>query len=271
MRHIQADRRDIDLERFRGAYADERHVGTIVEEPCIVNLDGDVHPSIIYVELDERLPAAVAALRRIHYPKTARTAGLLSTSRTFGYAPKLTVRGNETCHSAKLADEDPEAHAEIAGLADVVEDWYKRLNPDMYEQHREIVSVVSPEWRLGDGVFTSGIINRNNKLPYHYDGGNFAHCWSNMLVFKTGCHGGHLTCPEIDMSFRLRDHSLLMFDGQNILHGVTPFRFTRKDGYRFSVVFYSLKQMWRCDTKADAVRLAANRRTERERRRFAEA
>lgn len=271
MRLLQTERQDIDLERFRGAYADERHVATIVDEPCIVHVDGDANPSIIYIELDEKLPKAVAALRRIHYPTTARTSGLLSTSRTFGYAPKLTVRGDETCHEAKLAVDDPEAHAEIAGLSEIVEHWYRRLNPGMYDQHREIVSAVSPEWRLGDGVFTSGIINRNNKLPYHYDRGNFKDCWSNMLVFKSGCLGGDLTCPEIDLSFRLHDHSLLMFDGQNILHGVTPFRFSRKDGYRFSVVFYSLKQMWRCDTKADTVALAAARRTERERRRFAEA
>jgi hypothetical protein len=61
-----------------------------------------------------------------------------------------------------------------------------------------------------------------------------------------------------------------MFDGQAILHGVSPFRLTRPDGFRFSIVFYSLQQMWRCDPKAESLELAARRRTERERARFRE-
>lgn len=41
------------------------------------------------------------------------------------------------------------------------------------------------------------------------------------------------------------------------------------DGHRFTVVFYSLKQMWRCETRDESVALAAARRTARERQRFA--
>lgn len=268
MNELRIERRSVDLEQYRGAFADESHTSGQIDEPTIVYLDDDEQPSAVYVELDERLPRAVAALRRIHYPTTSRTAGLLSTSRTFGYAPKLVVRGEETCRAAKLATEDPAAHAEVTGLATLVEDWYRRLNPELYAQHTDTVGKVLPDWRLGGGVFTSGIINRNNKLPYHHDKGNFAGCWSNMLVFKSGCVGGNLTCPELDVTFRLRDHSLLMFDGQAILHGVTPFRFNRRDGYRYSVVFYSLQQMWRCEPVGDSVKTAARRRTERERARF---
>jgi hypothetical protein len=266
---LYVERREVDLERYRGAYADERHVSVMVDQPAIVTLGNDAAPAAVYVELDEQLPMAVAALRSIRFATTSRTAGMVSTSRTFGYAPKVTVRGEETCRDAKLASEAPTQHAVIAALAEVVESWYRRLNPELYAQHEQIVSRVLPEWRLAGGVFTSGIINRNNKLPYHFDTGNFADCWSNMLVFKSGCVGGNLVCPELDLCFRLRDHSLLMFDGQSILHGVSPFRIARSDGYRFSIVFYSLQQMWRCDPKVDSVRLAAQRRTERERSRFA--
>lgn len=269
MEFVQATRHEIDLEQYRGAFADERHVGTVIDEPAMVYVDGAEWPSIVYVELEERLPEAVAALRRIRFSTTGRTSGMLSTSRTFGFAPKLVVRGEETCHEAKLASEDPAAHAELVKLAAVVEGWYRKLNPQAYAQHEEIVQKVLPDWRLAEGVFTSGIVNRNNKLPYHFDRGNFEECWSNMLVFKRACSGGDLACPELDLCFRLRDHSLLMFDGQNILHGVTPFRIQRADGYRFSVVYYSLKQMWRCETRAETVELAAKRRTARERARFA--
>lgn len=268
MREIRVEKREVDAEQYRGAFADDSHVSDMIEESTIVYVDEGDRPAAVYIELDERLPQAVAALQRIKYPTTARTSGMLSTSRTFGYAPKVVVRGEETCRVAKLATEDPQAHTAIVDLATVVEDWYERLNPGLHAEHRAIVDRVLPDWRLHEGVFTSGIINRNNKLPYHYDRGNFAGCWSNMLVFKKGCAGGDLTCPELDLGFRLRDHSLLMFDGQAILHGVTPFRITRGDGYRFSIVFYSLQQMWQCDPKADIAKVAARKRTARERARF---
>ena len=268
MLRVEARRQRVDPERFRGAYADERHVGRVIEEPCLVYVDGDERPSVVLLELEERLPAAVAALRRIRYTENARTSGMKTRSRTFGYAPKLALRGEETCRETLLAQENPAAHAAIAELAGVVEDGYRRANPELYAEHEQIVAKVLPDWRLGGGVFTSGIINRNNKLPYHYDRGNFADCWSNMLVFKKACTGGDLVCPELDLCFRLRDHSLFMFDGQAILHGVSPFRLTRPDGYRFSIVFYSLQQMWRCETKEESVALAQRRRTERERARF---
>lgn len=268
MLRLEAERRPVDLGRYRGAFADERHVSTIVDEPCAVHVDGEEQPSVVYVELERRLPEAVAALRRIEFQRVNRTAGMLSTSRTFGYAPKKPVRQLDTCSAAKLARDQPAEHAIIAGLAEVVEEWYRRLNAPLYEQHERTVDTVLPEWRLGGGVFTSGIINRNNKLPYHFDGGNFADCWSNMLVFKRACVGGDLVCPELDLCFRLRDHSLFMFDGQGILHGVSPFRLARADGYRYSIVFYSLREMWRCETKAETVGLAARRRTERERARL---
>jgi hypothetical protein len=268
LQRIDAERREVDLDRYRGAFADLRHVSTVTEGDVVVHLAGAEQPSVVYVELAERLPEAVAALRSIRFQQVARTGGMKSTSRTFGYAPAKVLRREETCQAAVLAKEAPREHAIIAGLASVVEREYLRWNAEQYEHHEEVVSKVLPDWRLAGGVFTSGIINRNNKLPYHYDAGNFADCWSNMLVFKYGCVGGDLVCPELDLAFRLRDHSLLMFDGQSILHGVSPFRLIRRDGYRYSVVFYSLQQMWRCDPKVDSVRLAAERLTKRERERF---
>lgn len=269
MKRIDVVTSPIDPAAYKGSFADARHVSREVSEPCAVYRQGESQPIAVYVELDERLPQALAALQRMRFTGGVRTGGMANNNtRVFGYQPKRVLRNQETCTAATLASEDPEGHATIANLSKLVEREYRRLNPDLYAQHEQIVSKVLPDWRLSGGLFTSGIINRNNKLPYHYDAGNFADCWSNMLVFKRACTGGDLVCPEIDLCFRLRDHSLLMFDGQSILHGVSPFRNTRRDGYRFTVVFYSLQQMWRCETKADTVKIAARRRTERERQRF---
>jgi len=269
MRHVDVQLHEVDVRQFRGKYASPAHAKRQLTGSCALFLPGQVHPCAVYVELEHQLPQVVAALRTVRFGKAGRTDGMYSVSRTFGYAPKQAVRGKETCHRATLAREAPEAHAAIASLAPVVEQWYRQVHGELYAQHAATVSTVLPEWRLHGGVFTSGIINKNNQLPYHFDKGNFADCWSNMLVFKNHCAGGDLVCPELDVCFKLRDHSLLMFDGQSILHGVTPFRLTRPDGWRYSIVFYSLQQMWRCDPAVDSARLHAQRRTERERARFA--
>lgn len=269
MKRVTLPLKSVDLKKFRGGFASDKHCQHEITEPTIVYVDGmpDV-PVAVYARLPERLPHVVAALKRINYGRHSRTAGMLTQSKTFGYAPKLEVRQQETCHVAGLAKEDPAAHLTITSLTRYVERIYQSANPKLYQQHTDTVQKVLPEWRLNDGVFTSGIINQNNRLPYHFDAGNFANCWSNMLVFKRHCTGGDLACPELDTVFRLDDHSVLLFDGQSILHGVTPFRLTRSDGHRYTIVYYSLQQMWRCDPQVDGVRLAQKRRTERERKKI---
>jgi hypothetical protein len=69
-----------------------------------------------------------------------------------------------------------------------------------------------------------------------------------MLVLREGMKGGWLVLPEYDARFFLRNNSIFMFDGQQILHGVTPMAKEREDGYRYSIVYYSLRGMWKCLT-----------------------
>jgi hypothetical protein len=128
----------------------------------------------------------------------------------------------------------------------------------------EETRIVLDDWKIGDTPFTSGIINKNNQLPYHFDAGNVKNVWSNMVVFKKDVTGGCLACPELGITFELKDNSVLMFDGQNILHGVTPFNKTSPNGYRYSIVYYSLLPMWNCLPPKEEIKQAANRRRARE-------
>ena len=88
-----------------------------------------------------------------------------------------------------------------------------------------------------------------------------------MIVFKDGVEGGHLACPEYDITLECSDNSIVMFDGQNILHGVTPIQYVRKDAYRYSVVYYSLRQMWNCLTVDEELIRIRKIRAERETKR----
>jgi hypothetical protein len=107
---------------------------------------------------------------------------------------------------------------------------------------------VKNEWRITDTPFTSGIINQNNRLKYHFDSGNFDSVYSNMIVLKDNVKGGFLAVPEFDMVFECANNTIVMFDGQKIMHGVTEIYKQTPTAHRYSIVYYSLQQMWNCDT-----------------------
>ena len=107
-------------------------------------------------------------------------------------------------------------------------------------------------------------MNKNNPLKYHLDSGNFKGVLSNMIVFKKGTSGGHLVIPQLDLALEVVDNSLTIFNGQEILHGVSPIEYDETDGYRYSVVYYSLEQMWKCDPIDDEIVRIRQMKTERE-------
>ena len=67
-----------------------------------------------------------------------------------------------------------------------------------------------------------------------------------MLGLKKDIKGGYLHIPELKVNLKISNGSLSMFDGQRFVHGVTPMQGTSEKSYRFTIVFYSLVQMWNC-------------------------
>ncbi len=287
LKTIQLEKRIIDPFEYRKRLATEQDCTLQIDEPCIVFIgdcdsDGSNHrdePAIVYLELgdDPDLDAALAAIQAVKFPTKNRTNGMISTSKTFGYQPRKIVHGKEACHSSAMTHEFPEASAWLCALAGCVARYYERYNPTAFARHLETVDKVLPLWKIGGGSnlhgggspFTSGIVNKNNQLPYHYDAGNFKGVWSNMLCFKDDIVGGNLSIPELDVTFVLKHNSLIMFDGQGLLHGVTPFRKKRPTGYRYTAVFYSLADMWMCLEPTAEIHEAAKRRRQRELKRSA--
>jgi hypothetical protein len=102
-------------------------------------------------------------------------------------------------------------------------------------------------------MYTSGIINENNPLKYHFDAGNFKGTWSAMFGFRKKTEGGYLSLPEIEIGIEIKNNSLLLFDGQSLLHGVTPIKMLEKDSKRYTIVYYSLQQMWNCKPIDDEI------------------
>lgn len=262
-------RRPLDIREYRQRSAKEEDVTTLIDEPCIIMESGRI--KVVYLQLDKvagvELAPLFAACQQIRYDTERRTSGMLSTSRIFGFEPRKVLR-KDFCAAVSLAVDSPEAHAELCAGSRLCSHFYRLTNPSLYQMHREIVAnKVMKVWQLYNTVFTSGIVNENNPLPYHFDSGNFENVWSAMLVFKKDIAGGYLACPQYDAMFALPHNSLFMFDGQGLLHGVTPITRLTPEAKRYSIVYYSLKGMWQCLMPGEELERIRTVKTEREQRR----
>lgn len=209
-----------------------------------------------------------AALHALKYDRDYRVNGLKIESATFGYLPRVTIR-RDFCTTAFAAYNTPGAHAEVCRWAAVAEAYYRLAAPDLYALHLQTTRArVDSAYHLEGGLFTSGIVNHNSALHYHFDKGNYKAVWSAMYGFKQAVTGGYLVLPEFRMAAQVRDGSLFMFDGQGVFHGVTPFKKLRKDGRRFTVVYYSRQGMWQCESPAAERERIAAVKTRREHERL---
>lgn len=276
MQTLEMSLKPINLKHYKKRQALERDFSTFIDCSTTIMVDGE--PLIVYVELDdigEDCSPIVEALETVDFNiiRGKRTAGMQGQSRVLGWMPRRTLR-NDFCHIAQLALENPAAHKAISDYADHVSTWYQRYNPTLHAKHEALMQEkISQDYRMPDApqsVFTSGIINKDNALPYHFDAGNFRDVWSCMLVFKRDVEGGFLSCPELDMGFRLKNNSLFMFEGQSLLHGVTPIRRLSRRAYRYSIVYYSLQQIWKCLPITDELIRIRQKKTAREMTRAAE-
>ena len=268
MKTLNLKHKDLDLKSYIKRTALESDYSQLIKEPTLIRDADSGELKIIYdiVGIDTR--EIVDALKRIKYHEGKRTRGLVSRSRIFGYRPRHPIRGNY-CSSTSLASEFPTEHSLVCTLAEKIEDYYTKWYPDGYKRHLEATDEkIETDWRINHkSAFTSGIINKNNPLKYHFDTGNFNDVFSMMIVFKEDVQGGYLSVPEYDIGFELVNNSVLMFDGQSILHGVTPIYFKNANAHRFSMVYYSLKQMWKCLEVDEEIAWARQAKTNRERSR----
>lgn len=264
---MERSKKPIVVADYKRRSAIEDDYADLITEPTIVRDPDEGRVKIVYLELVDNHRPLVAALKRIDYRKDSRSSGMLTSSRTFGYLPRTTLR-RDFCTTSLLAHEMPKAHEMVMGYAERVSRYYEMYDPDLYNEHQREVERILPDYKIDNTVFTSGIINKDNPLPYHHDSGNIRNVWSNMLVFKNRIEGGYLAVPEYDCAFELKDNSLLMFDGQNLIHGVTPIKRTHKDAHRFSIVFYSMQKMWNCLPPEEEIERIRKVREEREFRRL---
>jgi len=253
LKKVEVKKREFAVEKANKQYAEKTDVEKIVGAPCSIECDGKRIAISIPIE-SPHLNSVLQAVKVIEYHKAARGSGIQSTSRIFGFKPRDHIRG-PFCSYADLHTKQPKPAQIICNFADEIEKTYKKYFVDEYSHHSTVVETVREDYRMGESVFTSGIANYDNFLPYHYDRGNFNGVLSCMLCFTKGLEGGELLMPEYNIGISPTNQSLIIFDGQAILHGVAPFKIA-KNGYRYTLVYYSLKQMWQCLTPDEELKYA---------------
>ena len=264
MKIIEIQPKEIDIDKFKKRTALDSDAEILITEDVIITTNGI--PVIMYCKLSEDLDPLRWSVNSIPYGKTIRTGGLSTQSNIFGYKPKIPMR-SDYCTATAMAQNYPKQHHIITSFASNLTKYYEENFPEVYEKHNSVVEEkIRAEWRIDGSPFTSGIVNKDNPLKYHFDAGNFKGVLSNMVAFKHNMVGGRLIIPSYNIKLEIQDGTLTVFDGQSILHGVSPFekKTETDDAYRYTIVYYSLEQMWKCETISDELIRIRKKKKEKE-------
>lgn len=264
MRELLLTKKPVDHLEYVKHSATEDDYDTLIDGD-VIGIDAETN-QIIFVQkkLDFDDKQILWALEHTRYEENTRTSGLKTRSRIFGYSPRNTVR-NDFCSTVSMAVEHPRQHAVVCQYGVQIAGLYSKFTPATYKKHQEILQAkVLDEWAIKDTPFTSGIINKNNPLKYHFDSGNFKGVYSCMAVFKRDVRGGFLSLPQYGVGLSLPHNSVFMFDGQSVLHGVTPITKLNDQAVRYSIVYYSLQQIWNCLPLTEELARIRNIKTQRE-------
>lgn len=230
-------RRVLDSNRYK-----EIHPGTIVT--C------EDKPVVIYGEIGGGFREVASILKQVKYGHGQRVTQYTNDTEVnksrdvnFGFKPRKAVYAQPAgcCAFNALY---PGWYERLCDLGEFLLKKYAAFAPEKHSAHKKIVEeTVAPQWRIGKTPYTQGVINNSNALGFHYDRDNFEGMWSTMAYFVNGVRGGDLIIPSLQAKLVVRNETYVLFDGQGLMHGVTPIRKLRSEGYRYSIVYYSRKSM----------------------------
>ncbi len=219
--------------------------------------------------MDHWLERMTKVCRELPFAKGRRLAGVASGSCVvFGYTPKTAIQtAKQTCSKCAIHRNHPDLGDALIELGFEMSELMLKYAPEKHAHSKKCVEEILPQYRIPGCIFTSGIANKSSALAYHYDRGNFEGTWSAMLWIGEGFSGGGLILPDLDAKIPFRSGAVLLFDGQSELHGVTPIQYLSPEAYRYSIVYYSLRELKNCKSPEEERRMAQIRRTPTEMKR----
>jgi len=196
----------------------------------------------------------------------ARMSGIKYPNRTFGTTAPSPMRRRLACCYAQLHHQYPEISKVLHRLAETAWDILQEEAPEeSVEASDPVYENIHGDWLMADTPWTSGIINHTASLSYHKDRGNIPNSWSAMYVTRRNNEGGHLHLPEYNLAFACNDKDLIMFNGQDVWHGVTPIhnRTVGDEPFRFTMVYYAKSGCKPCLSAKEEARRAQLYATEK--------
>lgn len=249
---------------------------TIIRDDAVI-VDAATNQVVALHDTGETQIASEIAqlLRHVHWndasgSKTgqARLSGISVAHNNFGYVPPVPLRRRWGCSRCRFDAEFPQAAEAIYEFVYKAERKFREHAPDVYSTTAAAVMAAIPSaWLIRGTPWTSGVINHTASLPYHRDSGNIKGSWSAMLGCRRGIEGGLLHLVDYDIYLAIPHGSISIFDGQSVLHGVTPMKAVEPDAFRFTLVTYAKSGMRQCapNPAEEAIRaqLAADQAAER--------
>jgi len=263
MKIINLKKKSLNTKDYVKRSAKRSDFKTLIKHDCILKHDDKIIG--VYIVMPKTSIRVLNAILKIDFGSgNKRSAGMRSKSRIFGNMPRDTMR-KDYCSSTALAYDYSKEHHIICNYARELTKLYKKHCREVFDKHNNISKEkVKKTWIMNDSPFTSGIINKNSALNYHFDNGNFKDVYSNMLAYNKDIDGGYLALPEYDVGLEIANNSVLFFDGQKILHGVTEIKYKSPNSYRFTLVYYTLHRMWQCLEPSEELDRIKKVKTERE-------
>lgn len=256
----------LDAKSYLRGFPSRDDYDTLIDSPTLL-VDAETEKLVAaYLYLSPALlPTCLEltpALATARYNELSRASGMETKSFVFGYVPRRHYRTNAYCHASRVSGELNDA---LLSLGRAFEQIYAALAPARYEEHREAASSLRSEYRYTE-VFTSGVVNKDSAIAYHFDKGNLHGAWSAMLYLTKGIADGVTVFPEYRVAFAPADTALVYFPGSVLLHGVMPFQKLTPDAYRYTIVYYTLRSLWQCLPPPEEYKRYLSWRTEYERR-----
>lgn len=112
---------------------------------------------------------------------------------------------------------------------------YGECAPTIRRRH----GALRPTRPIGSSRWTTAAVNANSAVGFHRDAANAKGCWSGMVVLTHRCDGGALILPEYGIGIHPSDGTMILFNGAEATHGVTPITLL-PGGYRYSIPFFTL-------------------------------
>jgi hypothetical protein len=206
-------------------------------------------PVLFHVQVPKTLlPELKKVARNAPVQTSTRASGLLNTRAVYGVQPRIEIRANcRMCRFCKATFTDKKGFQVLAAMNDWLAEQYEMKFPLSYKRAMaEVKKTVHADWRWNNTPYLSINCNFNQRIAFHKDSGNLPQALSTVLIVSENTRGGELDLPQLGFSLAQVDGSLTLFRGDALVHGVRPFEKKAADGFRCSIVSYTLKNMKIC-------------------------